>query len=473
MCCHREVWDEFRLTTKHLGNMIISKNSAIRFQVTTGIRNMVNLRSILTGVCGMFVLAVPITYGETGIPAPKPFVWTVKAPPQRLVLLLDRQTSFAVSTGEIGATNVRIAYSNLQDATTGGQLGSEHLQLCLPGATSCGTSISIDPYKTQRILLQVAPTFLFSGTFAGSISLAVDQKVEMDSFDLTVLSTSLSNQILGAALILAGIMVSWFVSVFIRQRALRAEALMPASELGDALRRLIADTERAHKKSENRLPKTLDRLKALLASLAPEQLEANGLIPQPIPNPFKATPDPTGTYKQFLTNLSNEVTALSVVIRDGIRRVMEKLDGQNHGEAVPVALQKLDTLAEQVSTADEAKVSVAKIRGELEDALANGIQRGIQATPPIATPPVSTVPSLQELLVQQSRLSISVWLIWGGLTWLVGVVALVATNYGFGAGLDYFKCFLWGLGVQVAGNQLQQLTPTAVSTTFSISFPKA
>ena len=35
-----------------------------------------------------------------------------------------------------------------------------------------------------------------------------------------------------------------------------------------------------------------------------------------------------------------------------------------------------------------------------------------------------------------------------------------------------YKCFLWGLGLQVAGQQLQQLAPNSLGTTFGISFPK-
>lgn len=38
------------------------------------------------------------------------------------------------------------------------------------------------------------------------------------------------------------------------------------------------------------------------------------------------------------------------------------------------------------------------------------------------------------------------WLIWALLTRCVDVAALLATNYGFGVGLDYFKCFFWGAG---------------------------
>jgi hypothetical protein len=49
---------------------------------------------------------------------------------------------------------------------------------------------------------------------------------------------------------------------------------------------------------------------------------------------------------------------------------------------------------------------------------------------------------------------------------------LVTTNYSFGIGLDYFKCFFWGLGIQIAGQQLQQLTPASVATTLNISMPK-
>ncbi len=428
------------------------------------------LLSIFGGVCAMIILAYAIAYGETGELPQKPFTWAIKAPPQRLVLLFDHQTSLAVSTGEMGATNVRVVHSSLQDSTTGAQITPEHILLCLPDNANCETAINIAPHKTERLLLKVSPAFHHAGTFTGSVSLAVDQKAEMDAFELTVLSTGRSNQFLGATLILVGIAISWIVTVFIRQRVMRAEALMPVSELGDTIRRLLVEVTHAHKRSDNRLPNTVARLQSMLASLAPEQLEAKGLLPHRIPNPFKAPPDLADAYKQFVSNLSIEITTLSIVIRDGIKNVMVKFDERNGGDAVVTALQKLDALAEVVNAGDEAKASVAKIRGELEDALAAGRP---SAMAPGGVTAAASLPSLQQLHIQLSRLSLSVWLIWGGLTWLVGIIALVATNYGFGIGLDYFKCFLWGLGVQVAGSQLQQLAPTTASTTFGIAFPKA
>jgi hypothetical protein len=79
---------------------------------------------------------------------------------------------------------------------------------------------------------------------------------------------------------------------------------------------------------------------------------------------------------------------------------------------------------------------------------------------------------LQQLRVELQRLSIAMWVVWAFVTWIGGVGLLVMSNYGFGVGLDYIKCFLWGLGVQVAGQQFQQLAPSSVTTAFNVSVPK-
>ena len=53
----------------------------------------------------------------------------------------------------------------------------------------------------------------------------------------------------------------------------------------------------------------------------------------------------------------------------------------------------------------------------------------------------------------------------------VGVAALIMSDPGFGTRLDLLKCLFWGLGVQTAGQQLQQLTPATVRTAFGVSVP--
>ena len=143
---------------------------------------------------------------------------------------------------------------------------------------------------------------------------------------------------------------------------------------------------------------------------------------------------------------------------------------------IDAAIQKLDDASESVKTAETATVLV--------NATIEALNAEIATLPPAREPRIASVPdserdraasrppTVQQLNVDLRLLGLSMWVVWGLVTWVVGIGALLATNYGFGVGADYIKCFLWGLGVQTAGQQLQQLTPSSVSTAFSVTLPK-
>jgi hypothetical protein len=298
--------------------------------------------------------------------------------------------------------------------------------------------------------------------------LAIDEKVEMDSFDLTVLSTSRKAQAVGAGLIALGIALSWFITVFVRQQALRADALLPASQLADVLRNLADQTKRATETSGVPLPKITARLADLLKRLSLDQLEKAEFIPPRIRIPFRPPRDVSEQYKAFLADLSSHAAAVAFVLKEGINRAIAKLSQPNARQPVTTTLTELDSVAENVKNVDEAKAEVSPIISKLQNVLAP--LPGLAAPAPPGVPP--TAPSVVEVHVQLQRLSILMWLVWGVLTWLVGYTVLIDSNAGFGIDIDYIKCFLWGVGVQVAGQQVQQLAPTTISTAFSISFPK-
>jgi hypothetical protein len=78
----------------------------------------------------------------------------------------------------------------------------------------------------------------------------------------------------------------------------------------------------------------------------------------------------------------------------------------------------------------------------------------------------------RELFLIQTAFNVSTWLLWAVLTVSVGYVIIIAMDPGFGTTADLWKCFFWALGLQVAGQQMQQLTPGSVNSAMSISIPK-
>lgn len=392
----------------------------------------------------------------------KPFTLTIKPPPSRLVLIANDRTSFAISSSQ-EAKNLHVIHSSLQDQSTGVQLAPSWLHVCLPDAAECSGFVDLPAGTSTRVDLQVDRNLPVRGVFAGTVTLGVDAHPEMSSFDLTVLATSTCSRVAGAALILLGIVLSLFVSLFLRQQAQRADLLVPASELGEVLVSARERVERIRATTGQDLPRTKARLSQLLTDLSPRTLEQRGWLPPLIPSPFRAASDTSSTYRQFLADQALRVAAVLEVV-EGEVRAADRFAA--HAVAVQTALSALDALANTVQTVDEARAGIGPIMTTLNAALAP------PPVPALAPAPPAAPPTVRELRVQLSRLNASMWLVWAGLTWLVGLMSLVITNDGFGITLDYFKCFFWGLGVQIAGQQLQQLAPTTITTAFNVSIPK-
>ncbi len=157
----------------------------------------------------------------------------------------------------------------------------------------------------------------------------------------------------------------------------------------------------------------------------------------------------------------------AIIVRDGLERVMS-LWQQLDEESARNALTELD------KSALEADSATDPMRPKV-DALVNGISpRRLDLAQMLAVahdnfragggPP----PSVHEITVQLEYVSGIGWIIWALLTFLFGCGVLILSNHGFGTWQDLLKCFLWGLGIQAAGQGLQALTPSSTATTFSL-----
>lgn len=201
------------------------------------------------------------------------FSWSVKPAVKELLLSKSRETSLVMSTGDTAATNVHIALSSLQDETTKDSLGREYLQLCIVEGSKCNA----EPFSlarhtsSQPVLLTVDSTFSRPGTFKGMIWIGVDQKVDPDSFELTVYSTRLRWQLLGTACIILGLALWWFVSVFARQRAARVEALIPLAELRESVQDLLSALHQTEEASGFQMLKTQTRLGEMIDEMDPQK----------------------------------------------------------------------------------------------------------------------------------------------------------------------------------------------------------
>jgi hypothetical protein len=389
----------------------------------------------------------------------------------------SREMDFTVNVKGRPLRGLTVCQSALVDANTGNHLQEEYLGMYLAGPDVVANPQVGSPYLTltaasTKVHLFVLPTFQDKGVFAGTVGLCSASKPAVATLKLTVNSSSCTAKVAGALLIVAGIGLYVIVTVVLKQRSRQLTALLPASRLVEALNRLRNTAEHVAHRAQVKLPVLLgdetvkNSLQWLISQLSVAKLKEAGYLPPLLTNPFQP-PDAGTDYQQCLQGICAQELNDAIIVGDGLERVMslgQQLDERSAREA----LAKLDQLAlEADSSTDPMRPKV--------DALVNGIApRRKEFAERLAVAHENfrtgggTPPSVHEITVQLDYVSGIGWIIWAFLTFLFGFGVLILSNHGFGTWQDLLKCFLWGLGIQAAGQGLQVLTPSSTATTFSL-----
>ena len=394
-----------------------------------------------------------------------------------IFLQQSREIDFTVNVKGRPLRGLSVCQSALADANTGNHLGGQYLGLYLEPSEIAANPDARNPYLTlsapsTRVHLFISPDFHSNGVFAGTVGLCSASKAMVTTLKLTVNSSSRPSRITGSALILAGIGLYVLVTVVLRQRSRQLTALLPASRLIEALNGLRNSAKQVAHRAGVKLPALLGdktvkhSLQWLISQLSVAKLKEAGYLPSLLTNPFQP-PDAGTDYQQYLQTISAQELNDAIIVGDGLQRVMslwQQLDEVSAREA----LTKLDQLAlEADSSTDPMRPKV--------DALVSGIAPRHQELAQMLLvahdnfrASGGTPPSVHEITVQLDYVSGIGWIIWALLTFLFGCGVLILSNHGFGTWQDLFKCFLWGLGIQAAGQGLQALSPSSTATTFSL-----
>ena len=394
-----------------------------------------------------------------------------------IFLQQSRDTDFTVNVKGRPLRGLAVCQAALVDTNTGNHLQGEYLGMYLAGPDAEANPQVRSPYLTltaasTKVRLFVLPAFQDKGVFTGTVGLCSASKATVTTLKLTVNSSSCAAKIAGAFLVLAGIGLYVLVTVVLKQRSRQLTALLPASRLVEALNGLRNSAKQVAHRAGVELPvllgdgKVEHSLQSLISQLSVATLREAGYLPPLLTNPFQP-PDVGTVYQQYLQNISAQELNDAIIVGDGFQRVMYLWKHLDEKSAC-VALTELDQLAlEADSSSDPMRPKV--------DALVSGIapRRPESAKMLLVAHDYfgasgGTPPSVHEITVQLDYVSGIGWIIWALLTFLFGCGVLILSNHGFGTWQDLFKCFLWGLGIQAAGQGLQALTPSSTASTFSL-----
>jgi len=421
----------------------------------------------------------------------KPSDWSLAQPREKVKITDQVLASFTflnqrpanVTAGTQGT--LYLVQSNLQDPNTLDQIGTS--QLCLTRDTS-SSDASAQPSaaneaRCDRIDLPFnEPTALAlkkqgaspgAGTFIGQVSFRWSDRPEIKSFNLTVSSSPIESRIAGGALLLAGLILYFVVTVLTRGRITRDQALLPGYRLRGTVKKLDERRQAFSNETKARLPKLTKSVEALIAALSKDGLQPYipGLI-------HLATTDPTVALDgltKHLTQCGDRATVVTILL-DALVRVRNMT--KHSPKAFEKAVAQIDESSDSPSAAQAQETMndiVQSLKHDNAIALHGGDPVVMQAIANFTATNYYTdtlPPTTETLLVELNRLTSRLWIWWGAISFVGGVTVLIVRNPGFGTPEDLISAALWGLGLSAVGTHLDQLNAASVGGVIGITIPK-
>jgi len=403
---------------------------------------------------------------------PMAFAWTLRPPPTGWSLTAGRVASVALSMGPVPATNVRLIHSSLIEQSTKVLLGSDQIQICHNAAGPCQTDFSLAAGSANQLFVRVRDEFEDPGTYQGAIVIACAQKPEGDSFNLTIYNSSCWRRLIGVLVIVLGVVVAWFSTVYARARTMHDQALMPAVALLERLKELSDILDRAPRVYAGDFAQTKAAIERLRGQLDPKLLKKQGYLPPKLPIPYVSTAPKAEEYKAFLQSLNDPIGVLIILVRDGLPAAWSYWQpgmGAAREGAIRKAITAIDRLAPPGGPAKPAEAQ-AQVGNTLRDLRTELGPQAIAATG--GAPATPSTLTYERLTIDVERISALFWVVWALLTSLAGAAILVLAKDGFGVRMDYIYCLFWGFGIPAAGQSFMQLTAGSVTSALGISLVK-
>ena len=332
-----------------------------------------------------------------------------------------------------------------------------------------------------------ALAWLWPGKYVGAVTVASSDKPGGESVSLTVHVTSWFWRGLGVGVILIGVGLAWWATVFLRNRLNRNQLLLPAVALREAGARAQAQVEAL------RLPAEATRVKTLLTAIGKElsddQLQLNGLPTLwTLPGAPPINDTKINELRQYLGKVGLWLSACQAIITTGLvpleaKRPAQTLKGPAHVAALDQALIQVDQLAQlanahQALTTNPAPTPEALAQqitaaNTALQARLDGLDlaAGVQPSPDRknSVSDARHQPTVDSLRLQIANDTYAAWSFILLVTVLAGSYMLVFKNTGFGTALDLLEALLWGLGLPAAAQLTAGTTTTStIASTFSV-----
>lgn len=411
---------------------------------------------------------------QTNVPTIK---WTLEPPASPWNLGQDRWTEFTVTTGDKGLTAIILRHSTYQDARAGrsSRLSLDHFYLCpqrTTPLTGCSKTGAITG-PNSTFWLTVDPQFREPGIYSGNLEIDTDPPSDTKNISVTINQTHGCSQFIGFLLIVVGVTVAWLLLAFGRGRYSRNQALLPAILLRERAASLLLDLNSLPSPLQGSTPNTTRELAQIVGQLTETYLDAQQFLPPKIPTGFGSAAAQTTAYQNFLQGQSQLVDNLNAIVTQGILPAAQKWSATISNADLTQLLQliaKLDALTPNLpQPANNLQTNITAILAQWQPTV---VAQAAGAPPPTIVPPAPKEPTSFQILLRMEAITVVFWIVWVVLTSLAGLLVLILPNPGFGGLMDYMQCLLWGFGLPVAGQSLQQLTVSSINTQLGVTLTK-
>ena len=438
-------------------------------------RFSIKLRAVWFGLPVLVLCCLAASLCAAAEP-PKSLSWSVEPPVTPWNLGQGRWAEFVVTTAENSTIkSLTLSHSTMidSDAGRGVQLSIDHFRLCTAkDINKCNTVLPLEAGKRATLWLTVDDDFAVQGTFKGNLYLDAAPLTEPKTLALTIQQTTPTAKTNGVLTILLGVAVAWFITIFSRGRIARDQALLPIAVLRQKLTALQETLRSIPAALSDSIPIVSKKLADQIKDLETSNLDNLQVLPPTVPGWTQSTTQVSAyqTFMQLRVQIADNLDVLVSGIETAAGRITPSLPADRLA-ALKTIVQTIDQLAgtlPQTSDTLRTKIQALFYEWNAQGVRAQGVG-GFAESLALADSPVRSVYSIR---MEIQSITMMFWLVWGTLSVLAGSAALVIFSPGFGTAADYIRCLLWGFGLPVAGNGLQQLTMSSLNTQLGVTLPK-
>ncbi|HYO77612.1 MAG TPA: hypothetical protein VE010_14215, partial [Thermoanaerobaculia bacterium] len=184
-----------------------------------------------------------------------------------------------------------------------------------------------------------------------------------------------------------------------------------------------------------------------------------------ITNPFAAATVPADALTAYLQKQSDHLTAIRHLIDEGLCVAAKRTIDPNDRKQVAARaklFEELDALS-RLKKEDELKPRIEPLFAAFD------AQFERKSGAELAEARERRTPTVEQLMFRVTAVSVLGWVVVVTVTVITGYAVLIANDRGFGSIGDLLLCFVWGAGVQAAGQQLSTTTTSSVFTALGVT----